>query len=73
MMARIGDLRKIKKYVGDRRENFHDVYGWAVVDKGGRQEVMLMVSLQAKLDTFPDSIAGLPVRLKRVSAPELNV
>lgn len=75
-MSRPGTLyARVDEYARQRASSRGDVYGWAIVpspneDAEPQGEVLLLVSKEADLGTFPRMIAGHKVRLKPIAAPE---
>lgn len=59
----------VNAYALERLKSRGDVYGWMPSEGGESPEATLLISLDSPIDSFPDSLAGVRVRLQRVSAP----
>lgn len=67
---RIGDgvYAEVARYANERQRVSQDLYGWAVL-ADDIPTVLFYVSHEAHLETFPEEIGKVRVKLKRVSPP----
>jgi hypothetical protein len=65
------DFAAVDEYARERVKTHGDLYGWAPLSELGEPPVaVLMVSDRSDLDSFPDKIGRVHIRLRPIRAPE---
>ena len=61
----------INVYALERLRSRGDVYGWAPLENDEEPSALLLISQDTPADSFPASISGIRLVLKRISPPEV--
>lgn len=64
------EFAAVDNYARERLAERGDVYAWAPVEAGDRPRAMLLIAEDADLESFPRSLGGVRIVLKRVSPPQ---
>lgn len=60
----------IECYVRERLAARHDVYGWAPIEDDTGKQALVLIAHDASARSFPRSINGISLVLRRIGAPE---
>jgi len=71
-MAEEKAWQQVDQYARDRRDDRADLFGWSKSD-GMPDEAVFLIDESSDSTSFPESIAGIRILLKRVSTPEEQV
>ena len=61
----------VDSYALDRLHRQGDVYGWVPLE-GDLPQALLLISRSAALNSFPEEIAGVQIKLEQIDPPEMD-